>query len=222
MTVSPPNIQITPLSSRLRDRTADVHEAAERSAFITQLLDGALPIDAYVDLLVQYRAVYGALETASEHHQGHEVVGLFADPALHRRAAIEDDLRVLGGEGWSERHTTTPATDEYTARIHEVCTGWPGGFVAHHYVRYLGDLSGGQLIRRVLGRHYGITDGVGLSFYVFDRLDNGVEFKKAYRARLDEAPWDDAEQTRVVEEARRAFEHNIALFTSLDRPTRVS
>lgn len=219
MTVSLPNTRETPLSSLLRDRTADVHDAAERSSFVTQLLEGALPIGSYVALLVQYRAVYGALEAASDRHRDHEVVGLFADPALHRCSAIEDDLRVLAGDDWRDRHSTTPATNAYVARIEEVCTDWPGGFVAHHYVRYLGDLSGGQLIRRILARHYGITDGAGLSFYVFDQLDNGIEFKKAYRTRLDDAPWDDAEQSRIVEEARRAFEHNIALFASLDRPT---
>jgi heme oxygenase len=222
MTVSLPDTTRTPLSSLLRDRTADVHDSAERSSFVTQLLDGALPLDAYVELLVQYRAIYGALEAAANHHRGHEVVGLFADPALHRCAAIDDDLRVLGGDGWQERHVTTPATDAYVARIADVCTAWPGGFVAHHYVRYLGDLSGGQLIRRILARHYDITDGAGLSFYVFDQLDNGVEFKKAYRARLDDAPWDDAEKSRIVDEARRAFEHNIALFASLDRSSPVS
>lgn len=222
MTVSTPNTSRTLLSSLLRDRTADVHDSAERSSFVTHLLDGALPLESYVELLVQYRAVYSALETASDHHRGHEVVGLFADPALHRSAAIENDLRVLGGNDWQARHVTTPATDDYVARIAEVCTDWPGGFVAHHYVRYLGDLSGGQLIRRILARHYDITDGAGLSFYVFDQLDNGVEFKKAYRTRLDDAPWDDAERSRIVDEARRAFEHNIALFASLDRPSPVS
>ena len=108
------------------------------------------------------------------------------------------------------------------AHLRATCFDWPGGFVAHHYVRYLGDLSGGQIIRRVLERVYGFADRfpdgpphAGVRFFVFDHLDNGVQFKKRYRALLDAAPWDDAERGRVIDEAILAFRLNAAVFDSL-------
>ncbi|MFN3218366.1 MAG: heme oxygenase (biliverdin-producing) [Acidimicrobiales bacterium] len=210
-----PTAEPPTLSMRLHDETADVHDAAERAPFITNLLEGGLTIDAYVLLLAQYLPVYRALETTAARYRYDPVIGDLVPAALDRAAAIEHDLRVLGGDA-ADAIEPTAATADYVARITETSADWPGGFVAHHYVRYLGDLSGGQIIRRILSRHYGLTDDRGLSFYVFDDIDNGVQFKKRYRAALDRAPWGPAEQDRIVEEARRAFEHNLAVFASLD------
>lgn len=42
--------------------------------------------------------------------------------------------------------------------------------LAHAYVRYLGDLSGGQFIRRRIAKAYGLEDSAGVSFYDFKKL----------------------------------------------------
>jgi heme oxygenase len=203
------------LSTRLRSETADVHDAAERAPFIARLLGGELTIDAYVLLLTQYLPVYRALEAIAERYRYDPVLGDLVPAALDRSDALEHDLRVLGGDGFDAIEPTT-ATADYVTRIAEISADWSGGFVAHHYVRYLGDLSGGKIIRRILSRHYGLTDDRGLSFYAFDDLANGVQFKKRYRAALDRAPWGPGEHDRIVDEARCAFEHNLAVFAALD------
>lgn len=182
---------------------------------MSNLLEGDLPLSAYTRLLAQYLPIYEALEAAATRHHDDPAAGAFARPALHRSAAIRQDLAELGSADAAEAHITA-ATQAYVERIDETCAAWPGGFVAHHYVRYLGDLSGGQIIRRVLRRRFGLDGDRGLSFYVFDQIDGAVEFKKEYRQLLDSAPWDAEEQTRIVAEARRAFEHNVAVFASLD------
>jgi heme oxygenase len=53
---------------------------------------------------------------------------------------------------------------------------------------------------------------------VFDQLDNGVQFKKRYRQQLDDATWDEEQTDRIVAEARRAFQLNLAMFESLLEP----
>ena len=61
---------------------------------------------------------------------------------------------------------------------------WPGGFVAHHYTRYLGDLSGGIFIGRVMQRRFGFdTNGIG--FYLFADIADPRAFKDVYREQLD-------------------------------------
>lgn len=48
----------------------------------------------------------------------------------------------------------------------------PSALLAHSYVRYLGDLSGGQFIRRVVVKAYGLDDATssGVEFYEFKEL----------------------------------------------------
>lgn len=199
----------------LKAETQDVHDAAERSPYIGRLLGGELPIAEYARFLAQLHDVYEVLERAADAMSDDPIAGPFAEPALTRLPALRADLTSLAGTDWRSRFAPTEATTTFVEHIADTCFTWPGGFVAHHYVRYLGDLSGGQIMRRILERVYGIDDHVGTRFFVFDHLDNGVQFKKRYRELLDTAPWDDAEQQRVVAEAIRAFELNTALFDSL-------
>lgn len=203
-------------SERLREATADVHDAAERSAFMARVVEGEITEAEYARLIRQYHAIYQPLEEAAVVMRADPVAAQFAVPGLDRLPSLEADLEALAGPDWANELSVTPATEAYAARIREVCFGWPGGFVAHHYVRYLGDLSGGQILRRILRRTLGIEDDRGLSFYVFDQIDNGVQLKKRYRAALDEAPWDANEQDRIAAEAVRGFNLNIGVFASLD------
>lgn len=209
-------------SANLKDATQELHDAAERSPFIGRLLGGELPIDDYTRFLAQLHDVYAVLEEAADVLAEDPIAGPFAEPALTRLPSLTADLELLGGADWRDRFSPTAATDDLVAHLRTTCFDWPGGFVAHHYVRYLGDLSGGQIIRRILERVYGFAerypdgpDHAGVRFFVFEHLDNGVQFKKHYRALLDTAPWDAAERERVVAEANTAFRLNNAVFDSL-------
>jgi heme oxygenase len=86
--------------------------------------------------------------------------------------------------------------------------------LAHHYVRYLGDLSGGQVIARLVQREYGIGDE-GLHFYDFSSLGKPKAYKDAYRVRLDEVALTGAERGAVVEHAQAAFESSRRIFVDL-------
>jgi heme oxygenase len=202
----------------LRSATATLHREAEQSAFMGDLLGGRLGVDAYAELTGQLWFVYAALEQAGRELAEHPVVGPFVDPALHRTEALARDLRHLRGSRWQRRLVALPATARYTARLREVAREWPVGFIAHHYTRYLGDLSGGQVIRGIAERTWGFAHkGDGVRFYVFEGIGNPAAFKRAYREKLDEAGESvgDIEQRRIAEEAGRAFQLNTALFQDL-------
>ncbi|GAB2956916.1 biliverdin-producing heme oxygenase [Amycolatopsis acidiphila] len=206
-------VEQTPFSTMLRESTRDVHERAHRSAFMDALFDGRLPLRAYARLAAQYHFIYQAIEEASDALACHPVGGAFVFDELRRGPALAADLAFLVGEDWAERVTPVPATEDYVRRIRTVAADWPGGYVAHHYTRYLGDLAGGQAVRGLLKRTYGV-EGPGALFYHFD-LGNVPAFRKRYRALLDEAPWDEAERRRIVTETLVAFELNVALLADL-------
>lgn len=205
----------TTFSTLLRERSSGAHSSSEGQGFMNELLKGEGTRDDYAALVAQHYFIYEALEAATERMRTDPVASEFISDKLTRLPALEADLEFLIGPDWRERIEPLPITAEYVQRINEIGPLWPGGFVAHHYTRYLGDLSGGIFIGRVMQRKFGFeTDGV--NFYRFDGIDPSA-FKDAYRALLDAAPWDDAEQERVIDEVLRAYAFNTALFEDLER-----
>lgn len=198
-----------PLSTALRQATMEVHERAHHSSFMGALLAGQLPLSHYTLLAEQHRAIYGALEAASDAVADDPVAGPFVIDGLRRVPALRTDLATLG----STSPRLLPATRAYAARICATVDD-PPRFVAHHYTRYLGDLAGGQMVGKLLQRTYGVT-GPGALFYDFSALGSPSKFRTRYRALLDAAPWGPAEHARVTDEAVHAFELNIAMFVEL-------
>ncbi|SNT60264.1 biliverdin-producing heme oxygenase [Actinacidiphila glaucinigra] len=207
----------SPFSAVIRAASQDRHTEAENAPFIGNLLGGRFGVDAYARYTEQLFFVYRALEEAAGRLAQDPVAGPFLQPELMRVAALERDLRHLQGDEWRERAAPLPATRRYAERIAEVAATWPAGYVAHHYTRYLGDLSGGQVIRGIAERTWGLEHkGDGVRLYVFDGIDNPAAFKRRYRALLDSLPVDELEKQRVVEECRHAFALNSAVFADLD------
>src|SRR5690606_28115962 len=105
------------------------------------------------------------------------------------------------------------------ARIREVAAeGWVAGVVAHHYTRYLGDLSGGQIISRRVSKQHGL-EKAGVSFYDFTALGSLEDFKNEYRGALDAlgATLSAEEQQRMLDEVRAAYGFNTAVFVDLGK-----
>lgn len=215
-----------PLSTLLREGTRADHEAAEGSRFVEDLLGGRLTVAAYADLALQLHAVYVALEEVGEAVRATPAgAGLVVEELL-RVPALESDLAHLLGPDWRDRATVLPATAAYVARLRALATaadGAPavGAWLAHAYTRYLGDLSGGQVIGRMVQRHYDVADA-GVGFYAFPLIPKPKPFKDGYRERMDALPLTDDERDAVVEEARVAFRHNRALFLALDEVHRAA
>ncbi|MFJ9036141.1 heme oxygenase (biliverdin-producing) [Streptomyces sp. NPDC102406] len=203
-------------STLIRTASHEQHTAAETSTFLRDLLGGALGVDAFARYTEQLWCVYAALESGAEHLADDPVAGPFLRPELRRLPALERDLAHLRGPGWRERVSALPATAAYAARVGECARSWPAGYVAHHYTRYLGDLSGGQIIRDRAERTWGFArKGDGVRFYVFEEIGNPAAFKRGYRALLDALAVDELEKQRVVTECGAAFALNTAVFRAL-------
>ncbi|QKV77899.1 heme oxygenase (biliverdin-producing) [Amycolatopsis sp. Hca4] len=202
-----------PFSATLRASTLEVHDRANYSTYMRALLGGELTRQGYAELAVQYYFVYGALEAASDAMAGDPVGGEFVFEELRRLPLLERDLAHLVGPDWRETITPLASTREYVARIREA-SAWAGGYVAHHYTRYLGDIAGGQAIRRLLEKTHDVAEA-GTLFYHFEGIGSAPRFRDQYRAKLDNAPWDEAERARVIDETRVAFECNVAVFEEL-------
>ncbi|QIY95501.1 heme oxygenase (biliverdin-producing) [Streptomyces sp. S1D4-11] len=206
----------TAFSTLIRTASHEQHVEAETSTFMSDLLGGRLGVEAYARYTEQLWFVYEALETDAERLASDPVAGPFIRPELLRRGALERDLTHLRGVGWRGTLTALPATEAYAARVAECAREWPGGYVAHHYTRYLGDLSGGQMIRGKAEQTWGFArKGDGVRFYVFEDIGNPAAFKRGYREMLDGVRADELEQQRIVTECRRAFALNTAVFQAL-------
>jgi heme oxygenase (biliverdin-producing, ferredoxin) len=203
-----------PFSLHLRTATEAAHEEAERSSFVTALVGGELPRDDLARFVFQLHAVYTVLEEATAASTDPDLAAFLA-PELARVPALTADLDHLAGDGWRDSIALLSATTDYCERMRARCFDWSGGLLAHHYVRYLGDLSGGQFLGRVVARVYELPDGRGTSAYRFDGIASPKQFKDDYRAYLDALPWDADERDRVVDEACAAFACNTRIFTEL-------
>ncbi|MBN0044891.1 biliverdin-producing heme oxygenase [Streptomyces actuosus] len=203
-------------SAVIRTASHAQHVEAETSTFMSDLLGGRLGVDAYARYTEQLWFVYEALEAAADRLAADPAAGPFVRPELFRLAALERDLAHLRGPGWRAGLSALPATEAYARRVRECAERWPAGYVAHHYTRYLGDLSGGQVIRDRAERTWGFTrKGDGVRFYVFEQVPDPAAFKREYRRLLDGIRADELERQRVVAECGRAFAFNTAVLRDL-------
>lgn len=207
--------QLIPFSEVLRTRTRRSHGASARGGFLHDLFAGRCEVEDYIALLMQYSYLYEALEHASEAMREDPIARLFVDDHLTRLPAIHSDLDFLAGPNWRDQAVPLPATRQYVDRLRTVASHWAGGYVAHHYTRYLGDLSGGQMIGRSLAKQFSF-DTNGIAFFIFDQVADPSAFKDVYRSQLDAAPWDPDEQERVIAEVMLAYELNQAMLDGLD------
>lgn len=187
--------QPTDLAARLREATWSAHQSAAGDAFLKGLMRGERPVDDYARLASQHLVIYRALEASVAACAGHALIAQLHDPALERVAAIEADLEALGGA-----LEPTPATTAYAEHLTSLA-GDPVRLAAHHYTRYLGDLSGGQHIGRALSRHF---DEATTSFYRF-AIDDLDAFKQQYRAALDSAALGADAERALLDEAAVAY-----------------
>jgi heme oxygenase len=204
------------LASQLREGTKKSHTMAENTGFVSCFLKGVVDKGSYRTLVADLWYVYSAMEEEISKLSDHPVVGPIAFPQLHRREALEQDLAYYFGADWRHHIVATPACQEYVKRIHQLGAEAPELLVGHHYTRYLGDLSGGQILKTIAQKAMNLPGNDGLRFYDFEAIDDEKAFKTNYRATLDQLPIDQAGADRIVEEANNAFRLNMKMFQELE------
>ncbi|EPQ54525.1 heme oxygenase-like protein [Gloeophyllum trabeum ATCC 11539] len=230
-----------PVSELLRVGTSGAHAQLEKSAGAGYLVRGELDQDEYVRFLMMLWHVYDALESALAEHAADPVLAPSYNPAvLSRTAALAADIAHfldVPASQWQSHplHTALSpahraALAAYTARLHTVAHSHPALLLAHAYVRYLGDLSGGQTIKRRLAKAYGLdpADRPGVQFYAFHQPASSAapgtqgdlkRLKEWFRAGMDSGVGDDAQlKAAMLDEANIAFALNAGLFDALRAP----
>ncbi|MBR7838215.1 biliverdin-producing heme oxygenase [Actinospica durhamensis] len=176
--------------------------------FLRLLLAGALEPVEYAELLVQYRAIYAALDRAAEAYAADDPLPRWLRAGI--RAGLEDleaDLAVLLGARWSEAEVM-PATCAYVDQAGAAAASVEG-LVAHHLVRYGADRLGAGHIRLALGDAYGPLAG-RLAFHGF-RGFRGA----AWSGGGEPAGWTHEQCERVAAEAALASACDRALLDAL-------
>ena len=200
------------LLGALRQRTRDLHTQAERSGIIADILHGRATRDGYVLLLQNLLPVYQTLEQQLTRLVWSPLVEPFIRPELARAGLIENDLQFLSAQ--MSAASVLPAAVQYVNAIVQASEGDGSRLIAHAYARYLGDLSGGQIVKRLLARSLDLPPAA-LTFYDFPAISDIAIFKSEYRAAIDRAGDESGDFDAIVEEGVLAFQLNIDLSIAL-------
>ncbi|MDJ0678359.1 MAG: heme oxygenase (biliverdin-producing) [Xenococcaceae cyanobacterium MO_167.B52] len=207
------------LAIRLREGTKHSHTMAENTAYMKCFLKGVVKTQPFRKLLSNLYFVYSALEAELSIHCHHAVVSKIYFPQLNRKAHLEEDLAYYYGNNWRELIAPSEAGRNYVAHIHEIANTEPALLVAHAYVRYLGDLSGGQGLKSIVCSALELPAHSGTRFYEFDAFPSIAairEFKGQYRDALNSLPVDEELATKIIAEANYAFSLNRDVLHSLE------
>lgn len=229
-------IDSQPLAKLIRESTHHAHGTVQNSPGAAALLSGRLSLNEFVRYLMMLWHIYDTLERGLERHSTHPSLEPTYNPTLLARApSLSADISFLlqvPESSWKshplylELMTSKPAPlTAYISRIEELTNAEdPTPLLAHSYVRYLGDLSGGQVARHAISKAYGLDEnaGLGLSFYAFkslrsQKLANQGEMKRIkewFREGMNTAGnLGIGVKASVLEEAHNAYDLNISIFT---------
>ncbi len=204
------------LATMLREGTKKSHTMAENVGFVKCFLKGVVEKKSYRKLVTNLYFVYAAMEEEMAKLQNHPVISKIYFPELNRQESLERDLYFYYGANWREAITISEAGQAYVDRIREVAKSEPELLVSHCYTRYLGDLSGGQILKKIAQKAMNLNDGQGTAFYEFKDIADEKEFKNKYRQAMNDLPIEQETAERIVDEANAAFGRNMALFQELE------
>lgn len=203
------------LATMLREGTKKSHSMAENMGFIKCFLKGVVEKKSYRKLAANLYFVYGAMEEEMERLKEHSLVSKIYFPELNRQESLAEDLQFYYGNNWKKEISISVSGQAYVDRIREIAQNEPELLAAHSYTRYLGDLSGGQILKNIAQKAMNL-DSQGTAFYEFETIDDEKAFKKIYREALNDFPVDQETAEKIVQEANDAFAMNMKLFQELE------
>jgi heme oxygenase len=209
------NITGVNLATQLREGTKKSHSMAENVGFVKCFLKGVVEKNSYRKLVSNLYFVYSAMEEEMDKLKDHPILSQIYYPELNRKDSLERDLQFYYGSNWRNEIKPSSACNAYVERIKEVAQNQPELLVAHSYTRYLGDLSGGQILKKIAQQAMNLNEG-GTAFYEFENIPDEKAFKSTYRQAMNDLPIDQATAERIVDEANKAFGMNMSLFNELE------
>jgi heme oxygenase len=189
-----------PRVRRLHARIGAAHHKAEGMAFSRALLAGEATPRQLAALIRALAPAYEWIEQAGPELSAALGAPDFPWAALSRSQVLRQDGAQLAG---LEATPASPAAQAWLDRLRTLAQQEPHRFLAHVYVRYGGDLSGGQQLAEqataILAAH-GLAP---LHFWQFDRPT--AELKQALHDAFEQFELSDAEDAELLEEAELAF-----------------
>ena len=208
-------MSISDFSKQLKEGTKKSHTMAENTSFVASFLRGVVDESKYRQLIANFYFIYHALESEMEINKDNPFVGPMRLNGLERHDALVKDCKYFYGDNWKDVIRPTEETQKYVSRIHEVAKNNPELLIAHHYTRYMGDLSGGQILKGSAQKALGLKED-GLAFYEFPEIIDKKGFKESYRRVLDTmVPATQKDVDGIVVEANYAFRLNMYMFEEI-------
>lgn len=170
------------MADNLRELTLENHVKTERSVFLRRILKRNItPYQYYLYLSNQF-LMYSILEDRADN------LGIFDGmEAIKRTGKLYQDLEEFENEYGFETPVVTNATQRYYEYVLNDIADDYIKILAHVYVRHMGDLYGGQIIKKLVpgsGNHYKFDGDVGA-------------LKAEFRTKLNDT---------LVDEARVCFD----------------
>ena len=126
----------------LKELTKTKHQLAEHTPFMTAVFDLKLPMELWVDYTYQKYIWYREIELAAASY------GLLDNlPGIGRAQLIMDDYRKMIGNV-PVYHTYKEIAKDYAMYIRTLDD--PKKILAHLYTWHMGDLFGGQMIKKII------------------------------------------------------------------------
>ena len=206
------------LAGQLREGTKKSHTMAENTGFVACFLKGVVEKTSYRKLISDLYFVYQAMEEEIDRlvEQDHPVIKYIGFKELFRKETLVNDLKFYYGSNWFNEINISESAQLYVNRIHLVAKESPELLVGHHYTRYIGDLSGGQILKKIAKKALNLEGENGLNFYEFKLIDDEKKFKKIYAETLNKLPIDQQIADKIIEEANEAFIYNMKMFKELE------
>lgn len=207
---------VTNLAEELRKGTTKAHSMAENVSFVKSFLGGVVDKQKYRKLLANLYFIYNELERQIEANIGHSIIQHLYFKELVRKDSLEEDLLYYYGETWSDQISPSKATEVYITRLEQIGDNSPELLIAHAYTRYMGDLSGGQILKKIAQKAMHLSGNQGTSFYEFNTITDEKAFKTQYKEVLNQLPLDKSQMNAIIAEANIAFTLNMKVFQELD------
>ena len=206
---------VADFSVQIKEGTKKSHSAAENTSFVASFLRGVVSKESYKKLVKDLYFVYRTMEEEIDKLEDDPIVSQINLPDLKRVNSLERDLRFYYGPEWRSIIMPSEACANYVSRIKCIAIEDPKLLVGHHYTRYLGDLSGGQILRGIAEKALGLKDE-GLHFYDFDNIPDAKAYKAGYRGVLNSLDLNQNQVDEIIDEANYAFRLNMDMFNELE------
>lgn len=208
---------MTTIASKLKEGTAIKHRETEQVPYMKAIFRGGLDPQTYTNQLVNLLEVYSLMESLFTAHKSDPILSLVYFPELFRTESLKKDIEYYQSKYNTKRNPEiTEATKAYRNHIQKIADTEPYLLVAQSYVRYLGDLSGGQIIKKMVAKSFGLSGNEGTEFYEFPAISDHNAFKGMYREKMDTLPLNESQIEKLVSEAIVTFDLNKNLFQELD------